>query len=115
MKISLKEFFSLRENNLPGMQGAKDISSNQFRTDMTNMTKNAVQQMQNTVKSNPGAKIKKVPGTQQEPAGSYAVVDDQGAVSTLDPTTGNLQKDAQAGSTKPTSTIQPTPPGTQMR
>jgi hypothetical protein len=71
--------------------------------------------MQNATKTNPNAKIKKVPGTQAEPAGQYAVIDDQGGVSKLDPTTGNIQKDAQASAQKPTMPTTPTPPGTQMR
>lgn len=111
---TLKEFFCIRENAPDSMVGAKDITPQQFKQDMTNLQKNATQQM-SALSQTPGLKIKKKPGTMQDPAGEYFTVDAQGNPSKLDPTTGSIQKDPLVAAKKPGSPTTPTPPGTATR
>ena len=106
----MESVFHIREAGLPS--GTKDVTLNQVKTDMKKNMDMAVKNIANASQKG-GIKIKQTPSKPNDPThltGGYVTVDNGGNVSELDPTTGQLQNDPNAGSmnqTKPASSMDP--------
>lgn len=111
----MTEVFKVNEAGLPS--GTKNVTVNQVKTDMKRNMDQAVQNLSN-IAAKSDVQIKQTPPKPNDPknlTGGYSVVDTAGNVSKLDPTTGQLQADPNAGSMNTVFSSKAMDPGSQNR